>query len=175
MRKIVAGASLIACCMPGAALAATAGRRAPAPIDFRLHAAVPAAGSRPAIASRLARFRPAAGGSLVQLYPFAGSSLHLTAGNRMFARAARALPSELDTARLIAGPRAGRRGLRSGPAALVGIGRDIAKGLAVGIDGGATLGRLDRAPNRLGGGQSERGDREGGLNKIARVTALYHF
>lgn len=179
MLNYVVGASLIACCMPAAALAAEAGRadgrRPAAPADHRLHATP--TGERAAIVDAPgSRLRTGFGGAMVALYPFGNSGIHVSAGGRLSSRGFRSRFGELDTARLLAGARGGgRTSRRPNPAALVGIDHAFGHGLAIGIDGGATLGRLDSAPGRIARFHMGRGGGEGRLNQIARVTALYRF
>jgi len=177
MLKIVAGASLIACLMPAAAVAG--GRRAaPPPTDFRLHATVAATPARaPLIDGPNGHLRTGFGNGLVEFYPLRKSGLHLSGGGRLYGRATRPR-ADNEQARLLAGPRGTglRNARRSAPAALVGIARNVGQRLALGIDGGAALGRLNRAPDRLGPIFSTRGSNgDGRLNEIGRVTMRYRF
>ena len=179
MLKIVAGASLIAWLVPTAALAGGGGadrRRAPAPTDFRLHASAAAtAKPAPLVDAPGGQLRTGFGNSQVELYPFANSGFHLSAGGRLYGRTGRPR-TDNEQARLLAGPRGPglRSGRRSSPAALVGIAREVGDGLAVGVDGGAALGRIDNAPGRLRlTGRESGGD--GRVNEVGRVTMRYRF
>jgi hypothetical protein len=177
MLKIVAGASLIAWLVPTAALAGGGGadrRRAPAPTDFRLHATATAKAT-PLVDAPGGQLRTGFGNGQVELYPFAGSGFHLSAGGRLYGRTGRPR-NDNEQARLLAGTRGTglRSGRRSSPAALVGIARNVGDGLALGVDGGAALGRLDNAPSRLRLSGHEGGG-DGRVNEVGRVTMRYRF
>lgn len=187
MLRIVAGAALAALLVPAAARAADGaapgGKRTAAPGDYRLHAALPATPRTPVVDGPEGRLRTGFGGSMVGLYPLRNSGFHLSAGGRLFGRPGAPRTGEPETDRLLAMPRGTGLGGRGGrrrpsPAMLVGVDRTVGQGLALGIDGGAALGRLYSSPGRLGrllSGHRGGGGAPGRLNEIGRVTMLYRF
>jgi hypothetical protein len=122
------------------------------------------------------------GGALIDLFPFEGGKFHLSGGGKLFGRAGRPRSPESEPLRPLQAFRAGslRPGRRS-PAMLVGYGRTVEQGLALGVDAGLVMGRVGATPDRPGRLNRGRLDAIDGrgrrtpLNQLARVTALYRF
>jgi len=179
--------TIIGCCAASAAIGGEPARVAPPAhiraiaSDARLGPAVPVLDHRLRLDDPAGQVRHGFGGTLVDLFPFESSRFHLSAGGRLFGRprANRAL----DERGLLATPRAGGGGMRSGgrrfaPALLMGIGEAAGGGVELGVDAGVVMGpameRGARMPRgaRLGG--SDRGAPHG-PNGIARMTVEYRF
>ena len=123
------------------------------------------------------------GGSMMDLFPIAGEKLHISAGGRLFGRAGRPRASDPESMRYLPAFRGGfgRGGRRFSPAMLVGYGRTVDRGLALGVDAGVVMGKVGATPDRLGRLNRRRLEsvdgrgRQTPMNEIARVTALYRF
>ncbi len=119
------------------------------------------------------------GGSMVDLFPFEGGKFHLSGGGHLFGRAGRPRPVAADpeSLRYLQPFRAGalRAGRRFSPAMLVGYGRTVEQGLAIGIDAGLVMGRVGVTPDRLTRHRLYANGARGRMNELARVTALYRF
>lgn len=122
------------------------------------------------------------GGSMVDLFPFEGGNFHLSGGPRLFGRAGRLRSVEPETLRLLPSFRGGPRlSRRFSPALLVGYGRIVERGLALGVDAGMVMGRIMQTPDRIGRFNRGRLDavvgsaRQSRDNALVRATALYRF
>lgn len=154
-----------------------------APADLRLPLLL--AWSNPALRIDDPRspLRSGYGGSMVDLFPSAGGNFHLSGGARLFGRAGRRRPIQPESLRLLPAFRGPRLARRFSPALLVGYGRTVERGLALGVDAGMVIGRIVQTPDRLG--RLDRARAETGLwretsrrergNGLVRMTALYRF
>lgn len=118
--------------------------------------------------------RRGVGGALIDLFPF-DDYFHLSAGGRLFSRAA-ARSSGPDSLQLMpSAPAAGLRpGRRFSPAMLMGYSRTTREGVSLGLDAGMLVGQTDPAPEfRIGRSGGLRAP--AGLNGLARMTMHYRF
>lgn len=128
------------------------------------------------------KLRSGYGGSMVDLFPFEGGAFHISGGARLFGRAGRPHAVEPENLRLLPTGRGGPRlGRRFSPALLIGYGRAVDRGLALGVDAGLVMGQIMQTPDRLGRLNRRRLDatpgsgRQGRDNALLRATALYRF
>ena len=177
------------------AVSGTAGAAEPAAVR------APVAAKRPATGLRLktlptpgdprlriddprSQLRTGFGGSMVDLFPFEGGKFHLSAGPRLFGRAGRPRNVEPESLNLLPSFRPGGLGggggrRRGGTGAmLVGYGRTVDSGLALGVDTGVVMGRMMPPPPgaaRMMRFQARSGGPSGQMNEVARATMLYRF
>lgn len=144
-----------------------------APVDPKLRVNDPAS-----------MLRSGYGGALVDVFPFEGGKFHLSGGGRLFGRAGRPRGAgDPESMRYLPAQRGGalRVGRKFSPTMLVGYGRTVERGLAIGVDAGVTMGRMGATPDRFARLNRRRLDsidgrgHRPGLNQLARVTALYRF
>lgn len=185
MRHWVAALAIAATGSAGAEPLVTVRPPAPAPrpaAEFRLNSLADHTSPALRIDDPASRLRSGYGGSMVDLFPFEGGNFHLSGGPRLFGRAGRPRSVEPENLRLLPGVRGGPRlARRFTPALLVGYGRTVERGLALGIDAGLVMGRIMQMPDRVGRFNRGRLDAVVGRarlerdNALARMTALYRF
>ena len=189
MRDWVAAPAVMVTGVPAIAIAGASGpvvraSRAPAPpSDFRLKPVTVPVDPTLRVDDPRSMLRTGFGGAMVDLFPFEGGKFHVSGGGRLFNRPGQGRVVEGEQLRPLQPFRNGmlRGGRRFSPAMLVGYGHIVDRGLALGIDAGAVMGRLGATPDRFGRLNRRRLEsldgrgRRTSLNEIARVTALYRF
>lgn len=151
-------------------------------VDFRLHSLPDHASPALRIDDPASKLRSGYGGSMVDLFPFEGGNFHLSGGPRLFGRTGRPRSVEPESLQYLPTGRGGPRlSRRFSPALLVGYGRTVERGLALGVDAGLVMGRIMQMPDRLGRFNRRRLEtvvgsaRQGHDNALLRATALYRF
>ena len=175
----------LAAMMAGPALAdppTTARLNARMVADFRLHSLPDHASRELRIDDPASKLRSGYGGSMVDLFPFEGGNFHVSGGPRLFGRTGRPRSVEPQNLQYLPSGRGGPRlARRFSPALLVGYGRTVERGLALGIDAGLVMGRIMQTPDHFGRANRRRLEtvvgsaRQGHDNALLRATALYRF
>ncbi|MGI4732654.1 MAG: hypothetical protein ACRYFW_13045 [Janthinobacterium lividum] len=153
---------------------------APASPDFRLQATAQAT-DQPAATfdNQAAPLRRGFGAAMLDYFPHGTDGFHLSGGTRFYNRLTGHSGADARFADLLYAPRSSmmRATRRMTPALTFGYTKIVQRGLSLGIEGGAILGKFDTLagalvrPPRLRGA----GDGAGQLNQIARMTFGYHF
>lgn len=153
-----------------------------APIEYRIAVAPDEGNPALKVDDPRSMLRTGYGGALIDVFPWSAGKFHLSAGGRLYrgnGRVAAGAPESLRAMPpLRAGPRISRR---VSPTLLVGYGKAVEHGLALGVDAGVVMGKVVQTPDRVG--RLNRSRIDAGLtqgqadhaNGLARVTALYRF
>ena len=119
--------------------------------------------------------------AMMEYYP-SGHGLHFSAGIRMFERTNFLRDADLATHGLLYNPRGmNADGVRAGfrrytPAVAMGYSRDVARGLTIGLEGGAMMGRANNSmPRSFRLAATGSSDERNGFNPIANMVVGWHF